>query len=121
MSAFPLLLRRHKLGQRHRPEIAHIGADVELPREGLEAAMAVAMQVDTAAIHPLPAAKRVMAKHEIDPIEFQLGIIRDAFPALGLRLRVVVAKDQVLSSGETGQDCGGLGGSAGKIAEMPNL
>src|SRR5437764_15146748 len=109
MSAFPLLWRRHKLGQRDRPEISHIGADVELPRQGLQPAMAVAMQVDTAAIHPLPAAERVMAKHEIDPIEFQLGIIRDAFPALWLRLRVVVAEDQVLPAAEQREDRGGLG------------
>src|SRR2546423_15056883 len=94
MSASPLLLRRHKLGQRHRPEIAHIGADVELPRQGLQPAMAVAMQVDTAAIYPLPAAERVMAKDGIDPIEFQFGIIHDDFPTPLLAQRVRVSDVQ---------------------------
>src|SRR5437763_16534956 len=104
MATFPLLLRRQKLVQGDRPEIAHIGADIELPRQGFQPAVAVAVQIDAAAIHALPAAERVMAEHEIDAVEFQFGVIRNATPALRLRLRIVVAEDQVLSSSETGQD-----------------
>src|SRR4029077_18319738 len=121
MAAFPLLLRRQKLGQGDRPEIAYIDADIELPRQGRQPAVAVTMQIDAAAIHPLPAAERVMAEDEIDAVEPQFGVIRDAVPAFGLRLRVVVAEDQVLSAFEARKDLGGAGAGAGEIAEMPNL
>ena len=62
--------------------------------------MAVAVQqIDAVTIHPLPAAERVMAEHEIDAVELQSGIARDAFPALGpLRCGSLVAEDQVLAA-----------------------
>src|SRR5947199_10080037 len=121
MAAFPLLLRRQELAERDRPKIVHIGADIELSRQGLQPAVAVAMQIDAAAIHPLPAAERVMAEHEIDAVEFQFGVIRDAVPALWLRLWIIIAEDQVLAAFQTRKNFGGLGGGAGEIAEVPNL
>src|SRR5437868_11006671 len=79
------------------------------------------MQIDAAAVHPLPAAERVMAEHEVHAVELQFGIARDARPTRGLRLGVVVAEDQVLLAVELRQERRGLGGGAGEIAEMPDL
>src|SRR5436305_6540981 len=79
------------------------------------------MQIDAAAVHPLPAAERIMAEHEADAVEPQFGIARDALPTRGLRLRIVVAEDQVLLAVEPRQERRGLGGGAGEIAKVPDL
>src|SRR5712675_4080 len=79
------------------------------------------MQVDAAAVHPLPAAERVMTEHEIDPVDLQFGIARDAVPAFRLRQRVIVAEDQVLPALQEGQDFRGARQRAGKVAEMPDF
>src|ERR1043166_5578395 len=81
----------------------------------------MAMQIDAAAVHPLPAAERIMAEYEVDAVELQFGIAGDARPAGGLRLRIVVAEDQVLFAVEPPQERRGVGGGAGEIAEVPDL
>ena len=60
------------------------------------------VQIDAAAVHALPAPERVMAEDEVDPVDPQLGIMGDALPTVGLRHRIVVAEDQVLSVDDGG-------------------
>ena len=43
-----------------------------------------------------------MAEDEVDPVDPQLGIMGDALPTVGLRHRIVVAEDQVLSVDDGG-------------------
>ena len=62
-----------------------------------------------------------MAEHEVDAVKLQFGVARDALPAGGLRLRIVVAEDQVLLAVEPRQERRGLGGGAGEIAEVLDL
>jgi len=112
---------RQQLAQSYRPEIPHISAHIELPRQRLQSAVAVPVQIDAAAIHTLPAAERIMAEHEVDLGDPQFGIMGNALPILGLRHRIVVAEDQVLSSVEPGQDLGRKSGGTGEISDVPHL
>jgi len=50
-------------GQRHRPEAARVDPRVGLARQRLQLATAT-MQVDRAAVLPVPAAERIVAKHQ---------------------------------------------------------
>ena len=62
-----------------------------------------------------------MAEHEIDAVDPQFGIGRDASPTRWLRQRIVVAEDQVLLSIESGQDLGRKRGASSEIADVPHL
>ena len=80
----------------------HVDADVDLAGQGCEAAVAVAVQVERAAGHAVPAAQGVVAEHEEAAVLLELGVGLDARPAgkAGGRRAVVVADDQVLPAGQ---------------------
>src|SRR5258708_21224226 len=62
-----------------------------------------------------------MAEHEIDPVDLQFGIARDAFPAFRLRQWIVVAEHQVLPAVQAGQDFRRPRQGASKVAEVPDF
>jgi hypothetical protein len=66
--------------QRHRPEVPGIDADIHLSRQGRQAAVAVAMQVEPAPAHVTPGAEGIVAKDEADTIQLDLDIGSDAGP-----------------------------------------
>ena len=68
-------------GQRHRPEVPGVDADVELARQRGEAAMAVAVQVDGAPVLPVPGAQRIVAEDQPPAVLLELGVVADAGPA----------------------------------------
>src|SRR5690349_2892237 len=76
----PALRARDQLVQQHGLKPACIDADVELALERLEPAMAVAMQIDRAAMNAVPGAEWIMAEHQPDALQRQLRIGLHARP-----------------------------------------
>jgi len=79
-----------------------VDADVELARHRFQPPMAVAVQVDRAAVLSVPAPERVMAQDEPPAGKLDLGIIGDARPSGRgeRRIGIVVAAQQVLGAVE---------------------
>ena len=70
-----------QLRQRHRAEAPGVDADVELARQGLEAAVAVAVELERAAVLAVPGAQRVVAQDQAVAVEVELGIVPDRWPS----------------------------------------
>ena len=70
-----------QLRQRHRAEAPGVDADVDLARQGLEAAVAVAVELAGAAVLAVPGAQRVVAQDQAVAVEVELGIVLDRWPS----------------------------------------
>lgn len=83
-----------------RSEVPGIHADVMLAEHGFQLAVAVAMQVDRAAVLAIPAPERIMAEDQAMVALRHFGVVADASPALHLAGRngIIVAPDQVLGA-----------------------
>src|SRR4029077_18795242 len=87
-------------------EAPDVDSDVELPRQRLQPAVGVAVQIDPTLAHVAPAAKRVMAEDQRNAVGLGRKIGLDALPALELARcrRIVVAGDEVLAAVETSEE-----------------
>ena len=87
-----------QLGERDRDEAMDVHADVELAAHRFQATMAVPMKVDAAAMLAVPAAKRVVAQHQLQAVDIQFSIVADARSTRGRQslLAIVVVTQQVL-------------------------
>src|SRR3954447_18763846 len=110
--------------ERHGAVVLRVHPDVELAWRGLEAAVAVAVEVEPALAHVLPRAKGVVAEDELRALDVELGVGLHARPygLIERRPGVVVPGDEVLAAVQRREDLAdALGRAAGKIAEVPNL
>src|SRR5712671_3211750 len=111
------------LAQGDRSEPPDVDSNVELPRQRLQPAMAVAMQIEPALAHAAPAAKRVVAQHQGYALRGDLDIRLHALPTVELRRcrRIVVARDEVLAAIEPSEQLGDHRRALanGEVAEMP--
>src|SRR5690606_5241377 len=95
---------------------------IVLPRQGLEAAVAVAVEVEGAAVHAVPGSEGIVAEDEGAAVEGELGVRGEAGPAMGeVGVAVEIAEEEVLAAVEAGEDGGGLPGTPCEIAQVPDL
>ena len=84
--------------------------------------MAVAVQVQGALVHSVPASEGIVAQDETASVRLDLGIGSDAFPRQARDIGgVIVAQDQVLPPVQAGEGIGRDLGRPREIAEMPDL
>ncbi len=70
-----------QLRQRHRPEVAGVDADVELPRQRLQATVAVAVELERAAVLAVPGPQGIVAQDQALAVEVEFRIVADGGPA----------------------------------------
>ena len=108
--------------QRDWRESPDVDADVGLPGEGLQPAVAVPMQVQRPPVLSIPAAEGVVAQDKEATLPLDLRIRLNAFPAVRcIRRRVVVAHDEMLAPVQLRQEACREAGRAGEVAEVPDL
>src|SRR5262249_41820396 len=99
---------------------------IDLSRHAAKLAVAVPMQVVGALGHAVPGAERVMAEHQPDACELDLGIGLHARPFRHLHdvRTVIVADDKVLSCAVESRKQGAHGirrGAPGEVPEVPHI
>src|SRR4028118_801270 len=94
-----------------------------LAEHRLQAAVAVAVEVEGAAVLAVPAAEGVVAKHKGEAVQFKLEIVLHAGPTYRSDGggRIAVAADEVLGAVEAGEERRHVGRLAREIAEVPDF
>ena len=91
-----------------RAEVPDVDTYVDLTGQRLQTAMAVAVQVECAAVLAVPSTQGIMAENEAAALELELGVVLNAGPAGegSDRRWIVVAGDQVLGAVQARQESG---------------
>ena len=109
----------------HRPEIPNIDPYVKLARQRPKLAVTMAMQIGPTFTHIPPGPEGIVAQDEVHAIDTQLGIRKDALPAIAANDRniVIVAGNKVFAAMQRFQKryCPLRPLTNGEVAQVPNL
>lgn len=84
----------------HRPKIPNIYTDIELARQWLQPAVAVAVKIDPGFVHAAPSPERIVAEHKLlaIDIDFRIRLHAQLSVAIPHGRVIVVACDEMLAS-----------------------